>query len=95
MKGLLYRLVLTVVNIFFPPLTVLILCGVGPDVALNCILFILAVFPSHVHAFCISCVYFWRRRKVNKGIHPGGEISWISSRNVINGGADDRTIVRM
>lgn len=64
MKGLMYRIVLTIINIFFPPLSVMMLCGVGFDLLINCCFFLLAVFPSHIHGFYISCTYFHRRSKV-------------------------------
>lgn len=59
-----YRVLVMLVNIFFPPLAVMMLTGLGADTALNSLLFLLAVIPSHVHGFYISWVYFWRRRKV-------------------------------
>jgi len=31
---------------------------------MNCLLFLLAVIPSHIHGFYISWTYFFRRRKV-------------------------------
>lgn len=65
MRDLPYRILLMLVNIFFPPLAVMMLTGLGADTALNCLLFLLAVIPSHVHGFYISWIYFWRRRKVS------------------------------
>ncbi|KAK0823196.1 hypothetical protein LTR73_008721 [Friedmanniomyces endolithicus] len=64
MRALAYRASLTVINIFFPPLAVAMLCGWEWDCMLNCVLFLLAVIPSHVHGFYISCTYFHRRKKV-------------------------------
>lgn len=60
-----YRIVITCINIFFPPLAVLMLCGASWDCMLNCALFLLAIIPSHVHGFYISCTYFHRRSKVH------------------------------
>lgn len=64
MRAFLYRIVITLINIFIPPLSVALLAGVEWDCTLNCILFFLGVLPSHVHGFYISCVYFHRRKKV-------------------------------
>ncbi|TKA26708.1 hypothetical protein B0A54_16996 [Friedmanniomyces endolithicus] len=95
MRALAYRASLTVINIFFPPLAVAMLCGWEWDCMLNCVLFLLAVIPSHVHGFYISCTYFHRRKKVKKGRWPGGPKSLIHSDNVINGGASDAEAARL
>jgi len=65
LKAIAERLCLTVVNIFFPPLAVFMVTGASMDVIMNCILFLLAVLPSHIHGFYISWTYFFRRRKVS------------------------------
>ncbi|KAI9659816.1 MAG: hypothetical protein M1821_001167 [Bathelium mastoideum] len=85
--ALMYRIFLTIINIFFPPLTVLILAGPGYDCLINCIFFLLAVIPSHIHGFYLSCTYFHRRRKVAKGRWPGGPKFLIESPIILNGGA--------
>lgn len=90
-----YRVLVMLVNIFFPPLAVMMLTGLGADTALNSLLFLLAVIPSHVHGFYISWVYFWRRRKVRKGRYPGGPKRFITSKDVINGGLSDREVARL
>ena len=59
-----YRIVITCINILFPPLAVAIIAGPGYDCLMNCFLFLLAILPSHIHGFYISCVYFHRRSKV-------------------------------
>ncbi|KAK5132173.1 hypothetical protein LTR08_000330 [Meristemomyces frigidus] len=92
MRGFMYRICLTVINIFFPPLAVAMLCGLDHDCLVNCFLFLLAVIPAHVHGFYISCTYFHRRHKVKKGRWPGGAKSMIRSRNVINGGASNAEV---
>ncbi|KAM0719662.1 hypothetical protein Q7P37_003793 [Cladosporium fusiforme] len=94
-KDLPYRILLMLVNIFFPPLAVMMLTGLGADTALNCLLFLLAVIPSHVHGFYLSWMYFWRRRKVRKGRWPGPPLSMIVSKNVTNGGLSDREVARL
>lgn len=58
---MLTRLLLTLTNIFFPPLAVLLLTGPYTDTLLNCIFFLLGVLPSHIHGFYISCTYFHRK----------------------------------
>lgn len=68
MRGLRDRIILTIVNLLFPPAAVYALCGIGLDLALNCVFFILAVIPSHIHGFYITCTYFHRRRKVRKAV---------------------------
>ena len=65
LSSLTYRVLILTLNILFPPLAVLILCGVGWDVALNCLFLLLGVLPSHVHGFVISLTYFHRRHKVH------------------------------
>lgn len=44
------------VNIFFPPLAVMMMTGLGADTLLNSLLFLCAVIPSHVHGFYIRFV---------------------------------------
>ncbi|KAK5121317.1 hypothetical protein LTR85_005483 [Meristemomyces frigidus] len=95
MRALVYRAFLTCINIFFPPLAVAMLCGMEWDCMLNCCFFLLAVIPSHVHGFYISCTYFHRRGKVKKGRYPGGSKSMIHSRNVLNGGASNAEVDRL
>ncbi|KAK3115614.1 hypothetical protein LTR53_004872 [Teratosphaeriaceae sp. CCFEE 6253] len=95
MRALMYRAWITCINIFFPPLAVAMLCGWEWDCMLNCFFFLLAVIPSHVHGFYISCTYFHRRHKVKKGRWPGGPKSLIHSSNVINGGASDAEAARL
>ncbi|KAL9094787.1 MAG: hypothetical protein Q9165_003058 [Trypethelium subeluteriae] len=93
--ALMYRICLTIINIFFPPLTVLILTGAGTDTLLNCIFFLLAVIPSHIHGFYLSCTYFHRRKKVRQGRWPGGPKYLIASPIVLNGGATDAEAARL
>lgn len=64
LSGLCYRTWITLLNIFFPPIAVMLIAGPGYDCLMNCLLFLLAVIPSHIHGFYISCVYFHRRHKV-------------------------------
>ncbi|RMZ90211.1 hypothetical protein DV736_g2578, partial [Chaetothyriales sp. CBS 134916] len=68
----------------------MLLTGPNGDFVLNCCLFLLAVFPSHIHSFYISFTYFNRKRKVRKGIYPGQPKSLIYSDKVNNGGASRR-----
>ena len=89
---MLKRSVILLVNLFFPPVGVCLLCGLGADVFLNCILFLLAIIPSHVHAFYISCTYFSRKSKVRKGIYPGKWKRMIYSERIQNGGASNREV---
>jgi uncharacterized membrane protein YqaE (UPF0057 family) len=92
---MLHRLTIFVVDIFFPPLAVLLLAGCGPDLAVSCCLFILGVIPSHIHAFYISCTYFNRRRKVKRDKWPGQRRGGIFSDNVQNGGYTNAAMKRM
>lgn len=46
MRGLLYRGLLTLINIFFPPIAVAMLAGAEWDCMLNCIFFLCGVLPS-------------------------------------------------
>lgn len=84
------RLVICVLNVLFPPLAVMMLTGLNEDVIFNCVLFLLAVIPSHVHGFYISLTYFNRKRKVRKGVYPGTPRRLIWSEKVNNGGASRR-----
>ncbi|KXT15174.1 hypothetical protein AC579_3924 [Pseudocercospora musae] len=95
MRGFIYRIFLTCLNIFFPPAAVMMLCGFDMDLLLNCVFFLLAVIPSHIHGFYISCTYFHRRHKVKKGRYPGGPKSLIYSSYVTNGGASNEEARRL
>ncbi|KUJ16373.1 uncharacterized protein LY89DRAFT_782637 [Mollisia scopiformis] len=89
---MLERMMIFLINIFLPPLSVMILAGVGPDCLINTLLFICGVIPAHIHGFYISCTYYSRKRKVRKGRFPGGRKSFIYSQQVINGGASDERV---
>jgi uncharacterized membrane protein YqaE (UPF0057 family) len=86
MRNIPYRICISLLNVFFPPLSVLLLTGLGHDTAINSLLFLAGVLPSHVHCFYLSMTYFHRRRKARKGRYPGGSRACIASRNVLNGG---------
>lgn len=58
------RIAMMIINILFPPLTVMILSGFGWDLILNCLFFLAAVIPAHIHGFYISMTYFHRKSKV-------------------------------
>ena len=89
------RLTITLINIFFPPLAILLLCGPETDLIINCLLFLAAIIPSHVHAFYISCTYFNRKRKVRREVYPGKWRWGIYSERVQNGGASNGEIRRL
>ncbi|KAL2051403.1 hypothetical protein ABVK25_008270 [Lepraria finkii] len=86
------RLLLTIVNIFFPPLTVFLITGPYADTLVNCCLFICGIIPSHIYGFYISCTYFHRKNKVRKGKRPGGLKSLVLDETVWNGGASEEEI---
>ncbi len=86
---MLHRLLLTLLTLFFPPATVLLLTGPYSDTLLNCLLFLCGVLPSHIHAFYISCTYFHRKRKVKKGKWPGGPKALVFDEKVWRGGAEE------
>jgi len=89
------RTTITVLNILFPPLAVLMITGPNEDFIFNCVMFILAIIPSHIHGFYISLTYFNRKRKVRKGIYPGKPKHLIWSDKVNNGGASRRELERL
>jgi uncharacterized membrane protein YqaE (UPF0057 family) len=89
------RFVICICNILFPPFAVYLLTGLNEDLILNCVLFLLAVIPSHVHGFYISLTYFNRKRKVKKGKYPGKPHKGIWSSKVNNGGASKRDMREM
>ena len=89
------RLVLSILNILFPPLAVLLLCGLNEDVLFSCLLFLLGVIPAHIHSFYISFTYFSRKRKVRKGVYPGQPRPLIWSEKVNNGGASNQEVERL
>ncbi|OCT49513.1 hypothetical protein CLCR_07709 [Cladophialophora carrionii] len=89
------RLVIASLNILFPPVAVMMITGPNEDFVFNCVMFILAVIPSHVHGFYISLTYFNRKRKVRKGVYPGKPKHLIWSDRVNNGGASRREIERL
>jgi uncharacterized membrane protein YqaE (UPF0057 family) len=84
-----------IINIFFPPASVALLCGADYDLFINCVLFLCAVFPSHIHAFYISRTYFSRKNKVRKGKYPGDPRPMIYSEYVQNGGASRREVAEL
>ncbi|TID26592.1 hypothetical protein E2P81_ATG01064 [Venturia nashicola] len=94
MRNIPYRILITTVNIFFPPVAVMMLTGLGHDTLVNSLLFLAGVLPSHVHGFYISCTYFHRRRKARKGRYPGDAKGMIASKNVLNGGLTSRECER-
>lgn len=55
-RDLPYRILLMMVNIFFPPLAVMMITGLGVDTLVNSLLFLCAVIPSHIHGFYIRFV---------------------------------------
>ncbi|KAG7006934.1 40S ribosomal protein S19 [Physcia stellaris] len=83
---MLTRLVLLLINIFFPPLTILLLTGPHIDTLISCALFLCGVIPSHIHGFYLSCTYFHRRKKARKGRYPGPPCKFIYDRRVWWGG---------
>ncbi|SMY23322.1 unnamed protein product [Zymoseptoria tritici ST99CH_1A5] len=89
-----YRIGITLLNIFCPPFAVAMLTGLNYDCMLNCIFFLLAVIPSHVHGFYVSCVYFHRRKKARKGKYPGGPKPMLYSRDLLNGGLSNKEVER-
>ena len=84
------RLCLALLNIFFPPIAVLLLTGPYTDTLLNCILFLCGVLPAHIQGFYISCTYLHRKKKVRKGIWPGGPKPFIFCEKIWMGGASRR-----
>ncbi|KAM3425560.1 hypothetical protein BST61_g7507 [Cercospora zeina] len=70
-----YRLSLMFLNIFFPPVAVLIMSGAEMTFAVNALLWLCAIIPSHVHGFYISCVYFHRRRKPAERKHSPSSLT--------------------
>jgi uncharacterized membrane protein YqaE (UPF0057 family) len=89
------RLLIAMLNILFPPLAVMMITGPNEDFIFNCVMFILAVIPSHIHGFYISLTYFNRKRKVRKDVYPGKPKHLIWSDKVNNGGASRREIERL
>jgi len=62
------------------------------DCIINTLLFIAGVLPGHIHAFYVTCTYFHRKSKVNKGRYPGGRKAGIYSENVWNGDASNAKV---
>ncbi|KAK5363016.1 hypothetical protein LTR20_010059 [Exophiala xenobiotica] len=89
------RLVITFCNIFFPPLAVMLLTGANEDFIFNCVMFLLAVIPSHIHGFYVSLTYFNRKGKVRRGVYPGPPKHLIWSERVNNGGASWKEVERL
>jgi uncharacterized membrane protein YqaE (UPF0057 family) len=94
-RTLCYRVSITILNIFFPPLAVGLLDNFSTDCLVNSILFVCGVLPSHVHGFYISCVYFSRRHKVRRGIYPGGYKAFIYTDTILNGGVSNAEVRRL
>jgi uncharacterized membrane protein YqaE (UPF0057 family) len=95
MKLIVEKLSLSLVNIFCPPLAVYLIAGAGPDVILNCVLFILGVLPAHCQSFYLTYVYFHRKRKVKRGQALGGKRPLIWSERVLRGGASAEEVRRL
>lgn len=89
------RVVIMLMNFLFPPAAVMMLTGVKEDTLINSVLFLLAIFPSHIHAFYLSWTYFNRKRKVRKGVYPGDKASMIYSDKINNGGATRREMQKL
>jgi uncharacterized membrane protein YqaE (UPF0057 family) len=95
---MLAQIFIFILNILFPPLAVLLVAGPGMDFMLNCIFFLLAVIPSHIHGMYVTWTYWSRKRKVSKGKLPGKRRGGIYSEKVQMGGASKgqlRDIERM
>lgn len=86
------RSMVFLINIFCPPISVMLVAGPGMDCILNAIFFIAGVIPGHIHGFYITCTYFHRKRKVKKGRYPGGRKIFIFSEQVWNGGASNQHV---
>ena len=83
------RLLLTIVNIFFPPLAVFLIIGPYTDTLVHCCLFICGIIRPHIHGFYISCTCFHRKNKVRKGKYPGGPKNLVFDEKLWNGGASE------
>lgn len=70
----------------------MLVAGVGTDALINTLWFLCGVIPGHIHGFYITCTYFSRKRKVQRGRYPGGPKSLIYSRRVINGDASEERV---
>ncbi|ROW01422.1 hypothetical protein VPNG_07577 [Cytospora leucostoma] len=86
------RCMLTLVNVFLPPLSVMLVAGVGRDALVNTLWFLCGVIPGHIHGFYITWTYFSRKKKVRKGRYPGGPKPLIYSPRVINGDASPQRV---
>lgn len=75
-----------------PPLSVMLVAGVGMDALVNTLWFLCGVIPGHIHGFYVTWTYFSRKKKVRKGRYPGGPKPFIYSRRVINGDASDERV---
>ena len=84
---MLSRIFIFILNILLPPLAVLLVTGPGMDFMLNCVFFLLAIIPSHIHGMYVTWTYFSRKRKVANGRLPGKRRGGIYSDKVQNGGA--------
>jgi len=91
MRGI-ERITVFLINIFCPPLSVMLVAGPGPDFLINTLLFLAGVIPGHIHGFYITCTYFHRKRRVRKGRYPGGRKRGIYSQTVWNGGASNARV---
>lgn len=80
------------VTLQVPPLSVMIVAGVGMDALINTFWLLCGVIPGHIHGFYITWTYFSRKKKVRKGRYPGGPRPFIYSKRVINGDASDERV---
>ncbi|KAG4410624.1 hypothetical protein IFR04_016244 [Cadophora malorum] len=73
------RILIFTINIFCPPISVLLVAGPGMDCLINTLFFIAGVIPGHIHGFYVTCTYFHRKHKVKRGRYPGGRKTGIYS----------------
>ncbi|KAH0356942.1 hypothetical protein KCU81_g725, partial [Aureobasidium melanogenum] len=95
LRTLCYRISITLLNIFFPPLAVGFLDNFSTDCLVNSILFVCGVLPSHIHGFYVSCVFFSRRHRVRRGVYPGGNKPFIYTDTILNGGVSNSEVRRL
>ncbi|KAJ3006982.1 hypothetical protein HKX48_009371 [Thoreauomyces humboldtii] len=76
-------LFLVLITIVAPPVGVFMVSGCGPDLAINCLLCLLAYIPGHLHAFWLEWKYYERK----EGRGQAGPIKGVYSDRINNPGA--------
>ncbi|KAH6640940.1 hypothetical protein F5144DRAFT_545058 [Chaetomium tenue] len=78
-------ILVALLSLLFPPFSVFILAGCGPDLLINILLTLWIWFPGVIHALYLLTVYYDRRNKYKVGVRPVKRMPFIFSDKVQSG----------